>query len=328
MSFPEDLPDSIDQVRIEPSLSAALMAAALQAGVFDPATLLDVVQDTPLRPEGVKLDRWKWRADGRRADQFAILDEFFGVNRVAAGSPEMFSHSAVVGYRTMLADTLEFGTGLSSRDWNEMRFGLESAILFAVGAPGPVRGEIPPPAGWRPRDPHLRWRSGHQIFFPLIQAIVVGLRCFASAVAAGQHDRAVEAATLATDAMSASARAMQFAADFSPTTYTCEVRPSMTPPGVRQSLSGLMSADHHYLIRCFHELQPMVSGLEAGMRAMFDGFVHAVAGTYAAHVHVCDRFHGDEVVSLRMSQSHSMTASDVLAQMGGARMRMLEHDDD
>jgi hypothetical protein len=123
--------------------------------------------------------------------------------------------------------------------------------------------------------------------------------------------------------MRASARALEYAADFSPAAYAREVRPSMTPPGTPQGLSGLMSADHHRMIGCFHEIRPLVAHLEGELGEFFAEFVRSAEDTYAAHVHVCDRFNGNRVVSLRMSHSNSMTASDVLAQMGRARVRML-----
>lgn len=324
LAFPEDLPSDMEQLRAIPSPAVITAAQAIEAGSLDPIALLAVLRPMGLRPDGVKIDRWTSKSSGRRATQFTVLDDFFGVNRVAAGAPEMFSHSAVVAYRTFLTDSVEFGSGLEPDSWNAIRHGLETVICFAVGSDLPRSIDIAVPSGHRNGDPHRRWRSGHQVFFPLIQAIVVGLQCFVSAVTTRSPQRAEAAMNLATEAMAASAAAMRFAADFSPTDYTRYIRPSMTPPGVAQSLSGLMSADHHHLVHAFHELRPLVADLDERIVPAFEAFCAATRGTYDAHVHVCDHFRGNEVASLRMSQSHSMTASDVLTQMGEARMRILE----
>ena len=323
MMFPDDLPGTLDAVRVAPSPTVAALDNPLSRVSRSPAELLGMLGDAPLRPDGVKLDRWAWHPLTRRTEQFAILDRYFGVFRVTAGTPEMFGHSAAIAYRTLLADTVDFGTDLDAARWNELCGGLEATIRFAGGSRrvGAPRFAVPP--GHRPRDPHRRWRSGHQVFFPLIQAILVGLRCLAAAILAGDGDGAKESAVFTTDVMRASARALEYAADFSPAAYAREVRPSMMPPGTPQGLSGLMSADHHRMIGCFHEIRPMVAHLEGELREFFAEFVRSVEDTYAAHVHVCDRFNGNHMVSLRMSHSNSMTASDVLAQMGRARVRML-----
>ena len=63
--------------------------------------------------------------------------------------------------------------------------------------------------------------------------------------------------------------------------------------------------------------------LSADLRRLYDRFIEAVESTYLAHRHVCVRFRGDRVVSLRMSHSSSMTAADVVEQMGKARVQVL-----
>lgn len=320
MMFPDQLPATLDTVRALPSDTVTAVSSAL---CRSPETVLAALRDAPLRPDGVKLDHWAWHPLTRRNEQFAILDRFFGVSRSASGVPEMFAHSAAIAYRTLLADTLEFGTDLDAARWNELCAGLEATIRFAVGADRRPPPEFAVPPGWRNRDPHRRWRSGHQVFFPLIQAILVGLRCFAHAVFAEHTAEARESAIFTTDVMRSSARALEFAADFSPSAYAQEVRPSMTPPGTPQGLSGLMSVDHHLMIDCFHEIQPIARNLTGDLRTVFDEFVASVQDTYAAHVHVCDRFNGNHVISLRMSHAHSLPASEVLAQMGRARVKLL-----
>ena len=321
--FPHDLPKTVSAARGAHSFDVLRLADALDHGTDSPPAILETLRGARLRPDGVELDRWESHITSRRAEQFAILDAYFGVNRTTAAAQQMFGHAAALAYRTMLEDTFEFGTDLDAGQWNELRWGLESMVRFCTGTSPSGPTDAPVPTRIRPRDPHRRWRTGHQLFFPLIQGVVVGLECFASANIAGDEAAARESACFAAAVMRASGRALEFAADFGPDSYTTAVRPSMTPPGTPQPLSGLMSADHHQMILCFHQVGPLVSTLSAELRRFYDAFVEAVEGTYAAHRHVCARFRGDRVVSLRMSHSSSMTAADVVQQMGNARVKVL-----
>jgi hypothetical protein len=323
LMFPEDLPATVAAARQAPTASVVLLADALTSGVRSQDRLHALLQSAPLRPPGVKLDRWEWRPQSRRTEQFAILDQFFGVSRTTADAREMFGHAAVVAYRDLLADTVLAGTGLDEVRWNELRWGLEAMARFAAGATRAESPDSPPPPGERPRDPHRRWRTGHQMFFPLVQGILVGLRCFTAAVIAGDIPAARESIIFATDTMRASARALEFAADFAPGRYSSEIRPSMTPPGTPQGLSGLMSADHHRMVTCFQEIRPVTAVLSDDLNLLYQRFVAETEQTYQAHQHVCIRFNGDKVVSLRMNHSSSMPAAEVLAQLGRARIKTL-----
>jgi hypothetical protein len=196
-------------------------------------------------------------------------------------------------------------------------------VRFSTDGTRGVPGSAPVPVGRRVRDPHARWRAGHQVFFPLVQATLVGLRCFVSAVLDGSEPDACDSIGFATDVMQASARALEFAADFAPGSYSGDVRPSMTPPGTPQGLSGLMSADHHEMVRLFQQLRPVAAVLDPAARRLYDDFVDTVEQTYQAHVHVCTRFRGDRIVSLRMSHASSMSASAVLEQLGATRVKAL-----
>jgi hypothetical protein len=101
MMFPDDLPGTLESVRAVPSPIAAALEDPLARVSRSPEELLGMLGHAPLRPDGVKLDRWAWHPLTRRTEQFAILDRYFGVFRVAAGAPEMFGHSAAIAYRIL-----------------------------------------------------------------------------------------------------------------------------------------------------------------------------------------------------------------------------------
>ena len=323
LAFPDDLPGTFAEARNSAGPAVREIAATLAAGTRDQRAVLDALHALPLRPPAAKLERWEWHSRSRRARQFAILDQFFGVTRATSATPDLFGHGAVVAYRAMLDDALRSGTGLNDAQWSELCWGLETIIQFCAAAPPPARPAAHAPRGQAPRDPHLRWRTGHQVFFPMVQAILVGLRCFVSAVLDGAPDEAVQALAFASRVMCASARALEFAADFTPHSYATSVRPSMTPPGTKMGLSGLMSADHHEMVVHFQQVRPIQAVLGGELRLAYDHFVNTVAQTYQAHHHVCTRFNGDRMVSLRMNDASSMTAAAALEQLAAARVRML-----
>jgi len=323
LAFPRDLPGTLEEARNSAGPAVREIAAALRADCRDRGAVLDALRALPVRPSGAKLELWEWRSQTRRSRQFAILDQFFGISRGVSATGELFGHAAAVAYRAMLDDTLRSGTGLSDTQWSELCWGLESIIQFCSAVPAARRPADPAPRGDRAGDPHLRWRTGHQVFFPLVQATLVALRCFVSAVIDGGPDDAVEALRFASRVMSASGRALEFAADFTPGSYASSVRPSMTPPGTKIGLSGLMSADHHDMVLLFQQVRPIRAVLRGELSLAYDRFVDSVEQTYSAHRHVCARFNGDRMVSLRMNNASSMTAVGALEQLAAARVRML-----
>jgi hypothetical protein len=326
LAFPHDLPGTLAEATDSAGPAVREISAICRAGRRDHTAVLDALRTLPLRPPNAKLDRWEWHSRSRRSGQFAILDQFFGVSRATAATAELFAHAAAVAYRAMLDDALRSGTGLSDAQWSQLCGGLESIIQFCAADPViPAAGRPagPAPRSDRPGDPHLRWRTGHQVFFPLVQATLVGLRCFVSAVLAGAPDDAATALGFASGVMGASARALEFAADFTPESYAAGVRPSMTPPGTKIGLSGLMSADHHEMVVHFQQLRPIRAVLAGELSLVYDRFVDEVSETYRAHRHVCTRFNGDRMVSLRMNDASATTAAGVLEQLAVARVRML-----
>lgn len=323
LAFPRDLPGSLAEARDSAGTAVRDVAATLAADGRDRGAVLEALRALPVRPPSAKLDRWEWHSRTRRARQFAVLDQFFGVSRGTSATGELFGHAAAVAYRAMLDDALRSGTGLSDAQWQELCWGLEAIIQFSSAAPAAVRPADPAPRSGRPGDPHLRWRTGHQVFFPLIQATLVGLRCFVSAVLNDASDDATEALRFASRVMGSSARALEFAADFPPHSYATSVRPSMTPPGTKIGLSGLMSADHQEMVVHFQQVRPVQAVLQGEVKLAYDRFVDEVGQTYQAHHHVCSRFNGDRMVSLRMNNASSTSAATVLEQLAAARIRML-----
>jgi hypothetical protein len=322
----DNLPSSIDELRRAPATAdVAALLPTLAATRPPERSLLRRLESAPIRPPGIKLAHPHDYADRSRKEvHFAIHDRFFGVFRASGAAPELFAHAVLVGYRDILREVLACGTTLNDEQWGDLRWGLEEAIRFAGGVPGLDPQSLPPPAGGiAPRDPHRRWRVGHHAFFPLIQAVAVGLNCFQTAVLSEDEQTAAEALRFATAAMRASASAMRFASDFPPPDYGGAVRRAMAPPYLEVGLSGVMSEDHVQLIHCFHGLRELLPTLRGQLVELRDRFIDVVETAYEAHKGVCSRFDGDRIVSLRMSNTSTASAVDVLDQLEASRLKIL-----
>ena len=151
-------------------------------------------------------------------------------------------------------------------------------------------------------DPERRWLIGHQLFFAVLQGVVVGLNCFNRAAAEGDKEGATEAMSLATALMHSSAVAITFTSDFGPVDYEARIRPAMEPPAVRPGFSGLQTRDHAHLVSLFGRVRSTLVDLGTGMAGgFFEEFVDATVTAYDAHRYVCARFGGDVLPSLRMA---------------------------
>ncbi|MFD0635618.1 hypothetical protein [Catenulispora yoronensis] len=325
MVRPTYLPTDVGSLRSGPVTAAVAELGPLVARrALSDTELLARLADVPIRPPGIKLDRSAFTGGLPRKERlFAVHDGFFGVFRAADAATELLAHCALVGYRTVLREAVRCGATLDDEQWGRLRHGIEATIAYILGLPIGAPQPAPVPIGNAALDPHRRWRSGHHMFFPLIQAIVLGLGCFQSAVNAGRIEAADEALAFATVVMSASGDAMCFASDFQPGDYGGAVRPAMAPPYLPVGLSGVMSEDHDLLIRRFRELREVFPTLDGPLAARREEFITAVEATYDAHKRVCAKFDGEHVVSLRMSTDSTAKAVGVLEQLERSRLNTL-----
>ncbi|NUR28130.1 MAG: hypothetical protein HOV83_20195, partial [Catenulispora sp.] len=285
MLRPAYLPTDVSSLRSGPVTEAvAGLGPLVAARALSDVELLARLDAVPTRPAGIKLDRSAFTGTLPRKEQhFAVHDGFFGVFRAADAATELLAHCTLVGYRTVLREAFRCGATLNDEQWGRLRHGIEAGIAYVLGLPVGEPRPAPVPAATAPLDPHRRWRSGHHVFFPLIQHIVLGLSCFQTAVNAGDVDAADEALAFATTVMYASGDAMRFASDFRSADYGGAVRPAMAPPYLPVGLSGVMSEDHDLLIRRFRELREVFPTLEGRLAARREEFITAVEATYDAH---------------------------------------------
>jgi hypothetical protein len=264
---------------------------------------------------------------GRAEDEQAEHDRYFHVTRSARNPADGFATGLLNAHLAVHEDCLDMGvTLLAEPEWDLLFVGLE-ALLRGAGCTWRAPA-LPSPTGWRTGyDPPRRWLAGHQLFFSLIQGAIVGLNCFATAVAAGQTAEADEGLRLAAAFMRSSAATMKLTSDFAPDDYERTVRPAMAPPKVRSGFSGLQTRDHAYLVRLFGALRPVFLTLSRPSEA-HDEFIESVVSAYAAHEFICARFRGDVLPSLRMEAASRgrtrRSGTAVIREMMRARLALVD----
>jgi hypothetical protein len=252
-------------------------------------------------------------------------DAFFGVSRAEAATRGVLEHSLLVAYRSMLEEGLSCGTRMSWSQWSALCATFHVMIALVAGAePGRARLPVPEPPllRWH-MDPHRRWRIGHHVFFTLTQSLIIVLNCFRQARAELDTDLAGSMLRLAARLLTASAAAFVFAGEFSATQYHGQVRPSMEPPAVAAGFSGLLSPDHHYLVKLLGLLRPDLRDLPPSLAVPHRLFVAGMETAYEAHKYVCGRFGGDQSPSLRMSEASRASAVDVIQGLKITRTKLV-----
>ncbi|WP_173079520.1 hypothetical protein [Phytohabitans rumicis] len=194
-------------------------------------------------------------------------------------------------------------TLLNSVEWREMFAGLDALLRYAAGdrlkegAPVSVtRAPRYVPDGY---DPERRWLIGHQLFFALVQGVIVGINCYLERREDPDADAAIRVATAF---MRSSASAIKFTSDFGPVDYEARIRTAMAPPSVRAGFSGLQTRDHAHLVGLFGRVRAAAAEVGPGPAGdAFEEFVEATVTAYEAHKFICARFGGEVLPSLRMA---------------------------
>lgn len=253
------------------------------------------------------------------------FDSFFDVSRISEPGDGVFARSLLFGYRSLLEEGMASGTRLSWGDWSGLCAALQVMICRAAGETVPEATVVltrPPLLRWH-MDPDRRWLVGHHVFFVLTQCLIVALHSFHSALSGPDETVARRNLRLATRLLSASASAFVFAAEFRADQYHTRIRPAMEPPFVSAGFSGLLSPDHHYLVRLFAWLRPALRTLPPALVPDHRAFVRALGRVYDSHKYVCARFGGDTAPSLRTSTSSGMPGVDVIHALKLARTKIV-----
>lgn len=264
-------------------------------------------------------------------DLYEEHDLFFGAIRVTGNAVETFTYTMLEALRSQLNDALSAGISLSSGERAQLReaFWTTFHMLWRIGVAGApfeyaARAHT---QGTDMRtddvtgDPLIRWRLGHQVFFALIQALIVSVGCLEECLKDDPDDidsacRLLEDATVL---MIGSGASLRYAGDFTRTHYTDAVRPAMMPPQINAKFSGLQLRDHRILLRLLHRVKPLVASPAPAVDKSYRLLLDAMSTAYDAHISVCSRFGGDRESSLRTPDSR-VPAVEVLQRFRDRRL--------
>ncbi|MEV5156663.1 hypothetical protein AB0K81_32830 [Streptomyces werraensis] len=264
-------------------------------------------------------------------DLYEEHDLFFGAIRVTGNPVETFTRTMLEALRSQLDDALSVGGSLSSGDRAQLRdaFWTTFHLLWRIGVAGTpfeyaARGRpwgTDPQTGRADGAPLIRWRLGHQVFFALIQALVVTVGCLEDCLTedADDVDGACRLLEDATVLMTGSGASLRYAGDFTRSHYADAVRPAMMPPRINAKFSGLQLRDHRVLLKLIHRVKPLVESPAPAVEKSYGLLLDAMAAAYAAHISVCSRFGGDREPSLRTPGSR-VPAVEVLQRFRDRRL--------
>jgi hypothetical protein len=327
---PTSLPVREDDLRVAADAPAPLGLARRLAAGSSGTELLERLRVLPTPSHGDASSSGVALAEPVQAiagytydERLREYDGFFDVVRVDSAADGVFSRSLLVAYRSLLEEGLSGGTRLGWGEWSALCSVLQTMICRCAGetADTPVVAQ-PALLRWH-MDPDRRWRVGHHVFFVLTQCIIVALNSFGTALSEEDIAGARRNLRLAARLLAGSAAAFVFTAEFSARQYEGSVRPSMEPPFVQAGFSGLLSPDHHYLVRLFAKLRPLLRELPTELVADHRAFVRALGAVYESHKYVCARFGGDTGTSLRTSEASALPAVDVLHALKLARTKIV-----
>lgn len=258
-------------------------------------------------------------------DRYTEHDSFFGVLRVDGNAADIFARSLLEAHRVFLLDAESEGSsangefGAIAEAFHALYEFLRAAATPSAGQPPARIQGIPAPSQVKPL---ARWRIGHQIFFAMIQGLVVIMNCVTDDL---EQEKLLASSSIACagSVMRGSAAAMRFAGGFSARSYAQIVRPAMMPPHLEDNFSGLQSRDHRYLLVLLMRVNRLMQAAAADEAAAYRRFLDEVDAAYEAHKYVCARFGGDTIPSLRMSANSGSSSVEVLEKLRIARLRQL-----
>ena len=178
-----------------------------------------------------------------------------------------------------------------------------------------------------PPEALMRWENGHHLFFVLIQALIVVHKRLEQALNNKDWKAGNEHLTDATQLWWACAAAFHFTGDFTPEAFDTIIRPSMAPPHEREGFSGLLSADHGYLMKSLKTLKPLLETLPPELKRRHRTYLWGLDAMYESHAMVCELHVGNNP-SLKMEAAHTEApAPDVIRNLKTRTLKFAGYSD-
>lgn len=298
LPLPQHIEDLDGAARSE-GLRGCAAALFAEAPTRDPLLLIERLA----APARSVIARWRVVVESGAAasgglERHLEYDDYFGVQRLSVGEPLVsLGEATLVVYYRLMRDSLR-GHSLTPAELANLQGAFEAIISTLAGAPVPAPADPTAPGsstGARsevPVDAILRWKLGHHGFFVLIQALILAHARLAAAINQRHLQPALEAFSLVTQLWWGTAAAFRYTADFNAEDYDRVVRPSMSPPFLKEGFSGLFSPDHAHLLRAVKSLRPSFRALPEELGREHQLYLQALDVVYETHAFVCERFVG------------------------------------
>ena len=124
--------------------------------------------------------------------------------------------------------------------------------------------------------------------------------------------------------MEASSAALRLTGDFAADIYDQVIRPTMAPPFMPDSFSGLFSSDHRVLVSRLRHLRPVLDSGDGKLAQARSEMAASFAAVYDSHIAVCSRFVGADRKSLLMNDKASCDAIEQLTKFKNSRLRLVQ----
>jgi len=271
-----------------------------------------------------KLNYQSYAADPAAGDDNAH-DEYFRIQRASGPDSEIYLQTILRANLILFEDSWQSPFTISSNKLNCLDLAFSALLQWTIGS-SPEAGQ-PRISHWKSQGivshSMTRWIRGHQIFAALTQGLTAVFRDLRAALRHADHQRIAQAADLAVLLLHGSAASLEFTGDFPSTDYTEIIRPSMTPPLVPDTFSGLLSIDHRFFIQLLREMKPLLDSMADSPEGHHQRIAAAVASVYDSHRFVCDRLVG-KCPSLMMASGSKKSGAEQIEKFKHLRMKVFE----
>ncbi len=286
--------------------------------------LLDVLSS--LHFEHVNSPAFGERQPESRDDN--VHDEYFGIERSHGPAPEVFVQAILRANWILFEDSWNSPFSITSTKLNILDSALNKLLLWILGATAAAQSSAAPRViNWLcnsgPHHSMTRWVRGHQIFAALTQGLTAAFTDLKVALQERDDIRVSVAVDLAVLLLNGSAVSLEFTGDFPSSDYTEIIRPSMTPPLVPDTFSGLLSVDHRFFIQLLREMKPLLDSMAENRPDHHSRIAAAVAAVYDSHSFVCDRLVG-KCPSLMMASGSKKSGAEQIEKFKHLRLKVFQ----
>jgi len=252
-------------------------------------------------------------------------DEYFGIQRTGGPNCAIFLQTILRANLILFEDAWQSQFTISSDKLNCLDAALSALLAWTLGSP--YAASQPRIVQWESEGvvchSMTRWIRGHQIFAALTQGLTAVFGDLRIALQQADDQRTAKAADLAVLLLQGSAASLEFTGDFPSRDYTEIIRPSMTPPLVPDTFSGLLSVDHRYFIQLLREMKPLLDSMADRPDGHHQRIAAAVASVYDSHRFVCDRLVG-KCPSLMMASGSKKSGAEQIEKFKHLRLKVFD----